>query len=233
LDQFTGFLKQKAPDLLAKANYPKIIELLALAHYLTQTEFPVVKDLISDAGPEYLGIAADHGLCWLHEERHYKKLIPKLSLHQNEVARVRGQIWDFYRKLLNFKELPCQEQQQQKELLCKEFDRIFTQKSTYDELNGRIEKTFSKKDRLLQVLQHPYLPLHNNCAELAVRRKVRKRDISLHTMSEKGTQVQDAFMSVVETAAKLGVNAIDYIFDRITGRYNMPALADLIRMQTF
>ena len=160
-------------------------------------------------------------------------MIPKLTLHQNEVQRVRGQIWDFYKKLLNFKELPGEEQLQQKELLSKEFDTVFTQKTTYDELNNRIEKTYSKKDKLLQVLQLPYLPLHNNCAELAVRRKVRKRDISLHTMSAKGTQVQDAFMSVVETAAKLGVNAIDYIFDRITNKNNMPSLADLIRLQTF
>lgn len=233
LEQLTTLLNEQAPHLLEKANYPKMIELLALAYYLTQTAFPQVKDLISDAGPEYLGIAANHGLCWLHEERHYKKMIPKLTLHQNEVQRLRGQIWDFYKKLLNFKELPLDKQQQQKELLSKEFDTIFTQKTTYEELNDRIEKTYSKKDKLLQVLEFPYLPLHNNCAELAVRRKVRKRDISLHTMSAKGTQVQDAFMSVVETAAKLGINAIEYIFDRITNKYNMPSLADLIRLQTF
>jgi len=233
LEQFTTLLNKQAPHLLEKANYPKMIELLALAHYLTQTEFPLVKDLISDAGPEYLSIASNHGLCWLHDERHYKKMIPKLTLHQNEVQRVRGQIWDFYDKLLNFKELPSDEQQEQKKLLSKEFDSIFTQKTTYEELNNRIEKTFSKKNKLLQVLDFPYLPLHNNCAELAVRRKVRKRDISLHTMSAKGTQVQDAFMSVVETAAKLGVNAIHYIFDRINNKYNMPSLADLIRLQTF
>ena len=233
LEQLTALLNEQAPHLLEKANYPKMIELLALTYYLTQTEFPQVQDLISDAGPEYLGIASNHGLCWLHEERHYKKMIPKLTLHQNEVQRVRGQIWDFYKKLLNFKELPLEEQQHQKELLSKEFDTIFNQKTTYDELNNRIEKTYSKKVKLLQVLELPYLPLHNNCAELAVRRKVRKRDISLHTMSTKGTQVQDAFMSVVETAAKLGVNAIDYIFDRITNKYQMPSLADLIRLQTF
>lgn len=233
LEQLTMLLNEQAPHLLKKANYTKMIELLALAYYLTQTEFPQVKDLISDAGPEYLGITANHGLCWLHEERHYKKMIPKLTIHQNEVQRVRGQIWDFYKKLLNFKELSLEAQQQQKELLSKEFDTIFTQKTTYEELNDRIEKTYSKKDKLLQVLEFPYLPLHNNCAELAVRRKVRKRDISLHTMSAKGTQVQDAFMSVVETAAKLGINAIEYIFDRITNKYNMPSLADLIRLQTF
>ena len=232
LEQLETLLRQKAPHLPNKASYPKMIEILALAYYLTQTEFPIVQDLICDAGPEYTGIALNQGLCWLHEERHYKKMIPKLTVHQNEVQRVRGQIWDFYKKLLDFKELSSVEQQKQKGLLAEEFDTVFTQKTTYDELNNRIEKTYGKKDKLLQVLDFPYLPLHNNCAELAVRRKVRKRDISLHTMSAKGTQVQDAFMSVVETAAKLGVNAIDYIFDRITNKYLMPSLADLIRLNT-
>lgn len=113
-----------------------------------------------------------------------------------------------------------------------EFDKIFTQKNIYDELNNRIEKTFSKKEKLLRVLGFPDLPLHNNSAELAVRRKVRKRDISLHTMSVKGTQAQDAFMSVVETAAKLGVNALDYLYDRITKKNQMISLADLIRFNT-
>ena len=87
--------------------------------------------MISDASPEYLGIASNQGLCWLHEERHYKKMIPKLTLHQNEVQRVRGQIWDFYEKLLNFKELPLEEQQRRKKPFSKEFDTIFTQKTIY------------------------------------------------------------------------------------------------------
>jgi len=232
LKQLEVLLKKEAANLLQKASYPKLIEILALGYYLTQTEFPVVQDLICDAGPEYTGIARNLGLCWLHEERHYKKMIPKLKVNQLEQDRVRGQIWDFYEKLLNFKKLPPEQQQQQKSVLSKEFDGIFTQKTIYDELNDRIEKTFSKKDKLLRVLDFPALPLHNNCAELAVRRKVRKRDISLHTMSTKGTEVQDAFMSVVETAAKLGVNALDYLFDRITNKYQMTSLADLIRYNT-
>ena len=232
LEQLEILLKKDAPHLLEKGSYPKMIEILALAYYLTQTEFPKVQDLICDAGPEYIGIAVNQGLCWLHEERHYKKLIPKLTVNQLEVDRVRGQIWDFYAKLLSFKELPPEQQTLKKIVLSDEFDTIFTQTTIYDELNNRIEKTFSKKERLLRVLDFPYLPLHNNCAELAVRRKVRKRDISLHTMSQKGTQVQDAFMSVVETAAKLGVNALDYLFDRITNKYQMTSLADLIRFNT-
>jgi len=63
-------------------------------------------------------------------------------------------------------------------------------------------------------------------------RKVRKRDISIHTMSIKGTQAQDAFMSVVETAIKLGVNAFEYLLDRLTHKNQMTSLAELIKLKT-
>ncbi|MCB0560929.1 MAG: hypothetical protein KDD09_18360, partial [Phaeodactylibacter sp.] len=85
------------------------------------------------------------------------------------------------------------------------------------------------KEKLLAVLDNPALPLHNNGMELGARRVVRKRDISLHSWSKTGTKVRDAFMSIVETAAKLGVNAMDYIADRITQKYLMPHLATLVR----
>lgn len=228
LEHFESLLSQKAAHLMDKAAYPKMLECLALAYYLGQSDFPRAQILISDAGPEYSGIAAHQAFCWLHEERHYKKMIPKLNVNQLAVDELRGQIWDFYEKLLIFKELPPDQQAIQKIILDQEFDEIFTQQTHYDLLNDRIRKTFSKKEKLLLVLDFPFLPLHNNTAELAVRRKVRKRDISLHTMSVKGTRAQDAFMSVIETAAKLGVNALDYLYDRITKKYQMPSLADLI-----
>ena len=155
-------------------------------------------------------------------------MIPKLNINHVAVQEFRSQIWGFYEKLLIFKKLPPVQQVIQKPILGQEFDEIFTQQTDYDILNNRIRKTFLKKEKLLLVLDFPYLPLHNNTAELAVRRKVRKRDISLHTMSVKGTRAQDAFMSVVETAAKLGVNALDYLYDRITQKYQMPSLANLI-----
>lgn len=232
LDEFESLLTMRAPHLLEKATYAKMIEILALAYYLYQTDFARVQNLLSDAGPEYIGIATHHALCWLHEERHYKKMMPKLQVNQMAVQQVRSQIWDYYKKLLNFKELPPDIQAQEKPILDQEFDQIFTQETDYDDLNYRIEKTFSKKEKLLRVLEFPDLPLHNNTAELAVRRKVRKRDISLHTMSVMGTKAQDAFMSVVETAAKLGVNALDYLYDRITNKYQMQSLAELIKLNT-
>jgi len=228
LEHFESLLSQKAAHLMNKASYPKMIECLALAYYLGQSDFPKAQILISDAGPEYSGIAAHQAFCWLHEERHYKKMIPKLNVNQLAVDEFRGQIWDFYEKLLIFKELPPDQQADQKLILDQEFDEIFTQQTDYDVLNDRIKKTFSKKEKLLLVLDFPFLPLHNNASELAVRRKVRKRDISLHTMSAKGTRAQDAFMSVVETAAKLGINTLDYLYDRITKKYQMPSLANLI-----
>lgn len=232
LEEFESILKEQAPHLLEKNAYPKMQECLALAYYLTQTDFARVQCFITDAGPEYTGIGAHQALCWLHEERHYKKMIPKLKINQTAVDDIRKQIWDFYKKLLNFKELPPDQQLKTKQKLDQEFDDIFTQKTDYDALNDRIEKTFSKKTKLLLVLDFPDIPLHNNTAELAVRRKVRKRDISLHTMSVKGTQAQDAFMSVVETAAKLGVNALEYLHDRITKKYLMPSLAETLRIKT-
>ena len=229
---FDRLLEEQAPHLLAKQTYPAMVDALALGYYRTQSDFPIVQNLLSDAGPEYNAIAPYQGLCWIHDERYYKKMTPKITIHQAELKRVRGQIWDFYEKLLSFKELSPEEQQQQKIPLEQEFDQIFTQQTDYFELNDRIEKSYAKKDKLLRVLNFPDLPLHNNAAELAVRRKVRKRDISLHTISPKGTKAQDAFMSVVETAAKLGVSALDYLKDRITGKCQMSSLSEVISENT-
>ena len=96
-------------------------------------------------------------------------------------------------------------------------------------LDKLIEKTYKNKIKLLVVLDVPSLPLHNNAAELAARRVVRKRDISLHTWSEKGTQTRDAFMTIVETAIKLGVNPITYITQKIKGQQVLKSLAFLIQ----
>ena len=71
--------------------------------------------------------------------------------------------------------------------------------------------------------------LHNNAAELAARVKVRKRDVSLQTVTDAGTKANDTFMSIVQTAKKLDVSASKYIFDRVSKKFEMPSLAQLIR----
>jgi len=79
------------------------------------------------------------------------------------------------------------------------------------------------------VLTMPEIPLHNNAAELAARAKVRKRDVSLQTVTDDGTKANDTFMTIVQTANKLGVSAYDYIFDRVSNTFEMESLAQLIR----
>ena len=233
LESYEEILKNaKVSHLTEKViSHNKVLAILALRYYKTQTDLPILKNMVTDAGPEYKDITDHRAMCWLHEERLYKKMVPKITIHQKAVDKVIGQIWIFYKRLLEFKECCAGGQKRRRKGLIKDFDKIFTQRTIYDELNKKIENTFSRKEKLLRVLYFPDLPLHNNLAELAIRRKVRKRDISLHTMSAQGTRAQDAFMSVVETAAKLGVNALDYLYDRITGKYAMDSLADLIRLR--
>jgi len=68
----------------------------------------------------------------------------------------------------------------------------------------------------------------NNAAELGARVQARVRDVSFQTRSEKGTKIKDTFMTINQTAKKLGVSFYDYVYDRVTGQFKLPSLADLI-----
>ena len=237
LNDFERIMKDAAPKICAKKNtYQRIKEAMVLGYYHSQEEFPIVACLLSDDAREYQKIAKKHGLCWLHDVRYYRKLVPNIEVHRKILSDVLDQYWPFYQQLLDFKtcselvseQLSPKEQLRQKEVLKSEFKRIFSQKTDYFQVNGCLERTLNNQDKLLAVLDNPALPLHNNAAELGARRVVRKRDISLHTWSPKGTKVRDAFMSLVETAQKLGVSALDYINDRVRKNYKMPSLASLI-----
>ena len=92
------------------------------------------------------------------------------------------------------------------EALASEFDDLFATRTEYKALNDRIEMTEGKKEALLKVLKYPELPLHNNASELGARAQKRRQDVSLHTKSEEGAKARDTFMTIVETAKKLGVN---------------------------
>ena len=81
---------------------------------------------------------------------------------------------------------------------------------------------------VLPALDFPELPLHNNPAEVAARQRVRKRDISFGRPTPDGVAAWDTFMTLAETAKKLGVNFYAYIQDRVSHTYILPSLADLI-----
>ncbi|NOR66278.1 MAG: hypothetical protein GQ528_02860 [Woeseiaceae bacterium] len=77
---------------------------------------------------------------------------------------------------------------------------------------------------MLLVLDHPEIPLHNNPAELGARKRV----VSFGTRTKDGTKAWDTFNTLSATAKKLGVNIYDYLYDRISGAYEMHAIADII-----
>ena len=81
------------------------------------------------------------------------------------------------------------------------------------------------------VLKHPEVPLHNNSAEIEVRRRARKRDVSFGPRTQDGKHAWDTFMSLAATAKKLDVSFYQYVHDRVTRANSIPSLAELIAQQ--
>jgi len=223
------WIEKELPKLSGQKNtLAHVLDAFALAHYFQRQDFPTLCALVSDDAPEYKLLSPLHTLCWIHDGRDYKKLVPHLDINRLKTDAFRQEYWDFYRKLLKYKTSDPATQNIQKPVLDAEFERIFNQKTGYEALDKLIARTCSKKTELLPVLDHPNLPLHNNAAELAARRKVRKRDVCLHTMSGEGTRVQDAYLSIIETAKKLGVSAFEYLTDFVSGTRKMMPLPEFI-----
>ncbi len=210
---------------IGSTQYLRVKEALAIAEYHSQNEIPIIQQLICDDAPQFKVLTPELGLCWIHEGRHYKKLNPAVPFHQKELNEFLDEFWKYYHKLNEYKESPNEEKAT---LLSKKFDELFSKVTGYEDLDDRIEKTLNKKQELLLVLKYPELPIHNNASELAARVQVRDRDVSLHTMSEAGTRVKDTFMTISQTAKKLGIRTYEYIYDRVSGVLEMPSLADVM-----
>ena len=219
-------LKKIFPDAKkGKNTRTRIMEAAAIASYHRQTEIPVVNILLSDDAPQFKKLTVEHALCWIHEGRHYNRLSPIVPFNVDELKKFKTRFWDYYGDLLKYKENPKLETAAR---LSSEFDNLFSTKTGYDALDDRIGKTRSKKEKLLLVLKYPWLPLHNNDSELGARVEKRRQDVSLQTKSDIGTKAKDSFLTITQTAKKLGVNAYRYIYDRISKTFSMPSLADLI-----
>jgi hypothetical protein len=191
----------------------RIKEAGAISYYHNQKDWPVIEILMSDAAPQFAHIAFIHALCWVHEGRHLKKLNPTVTLNRELLEIFLERFWNFYQELNEYKENNSPEDARRLE---QEFDRLFATKTGYIDLDERIRRIANNKQELLVVLENPEIPLHNNAAELGARAQVRKRDVSLHTITAEGTKAQDTFLTIVQTAKKLGVNPIAYFHDRFT-----------------
>ncbi len=223
-EEFLRLLKEHLPNL-GPQQRTHLLDAAAVAAYHAQMEFPVIRMLICDDAPQFKLVTQDLALCWIHDGRLYKKLDPCIPCHRQLLDAFLEQYWDFYKQLLTYQQhLTIDEHIR----LDQAFDKLFSTVTGYYALDQRIAKTIAKKASLLMVLDHPEIPLHNNPAELGARTRVRKRVVSFGTRTDDGTKAWDTFMSLSATAKKLGINFYSYLYDRISGSFKIPNLADVI-----
>lgn len=221
--------------VFAKTNHKRrsaIAGALAAGYYHQQAQIPKVSCLLTDDAREYQKVATEaHLHCWVHAIRHYRKMSPSQAylqdIHQNFMDR----LWSFYDQLRIYQKPPPDTQPQTKAELINQFDQLFDPHTDYQQLNKQIALTLEKREYLLPCLDYPAIPLHNNAAERAARRVVCKRNISLHTWSKRGTRMRDAFMSLHQTAKKLGIKFLDYLKERNAGIVPEKTIAQLVQQR--
>ncbi len=199
------------------------------------TEGALVGSLCSHGFHDDLVIVSDdarqfalslNALCWIHAERHFRKFIPVSDHIRLELDGVRHAIWSLYRDLKVYKTKP---EASQKEALSKEFDRVFTIRTSSAALNDLIVRTHMNKEKLLRVLDYPHIPLHNNDSERDIREYVKRRKISGSTRSATGRQARDTFTSLKKTCRKLGLSFWKYLQDRVGGLGKILPLSAIIK----
>ena len=201
------------------------------------TEAGLFASLIEHGVPRDLNVHSDdagqfevfkQSLCWIHEERHYRKLVPIHPEMAAVVEEIRDNIWQLYKDLKAYKEVPSE---QESIRLSQAFDDLFNPEklTPYPVLNNRLALTYVKRDRLLFVLDHPTTPLHNNLSETGGRGAKVKSKISGGTRSDDGRRAWDTFGSLNLTCRRLGICFYEYLMDRFLDLREISHLGDIVR----
>jgi hypothetical protein len=187
----------------------------------TKLEIPFV----TDGAKQYLDVSKHHAKCWIHEIRHYKKLMPFLEHHRSLLDKVMDQLWGLFDLLIRYKNHP---DKSLRVIIEWKFNWLFSRRTGYTDLDKRLASTDANRDGLLKVLDYPFVPIHNNAAEIAIREGVIKRKISYGTRSELGKRAWENMFSIMDTCRKQEVNFFHYLNGIFSSRYDLPRLADLI-----
>lgn len=222
--EFARWLDLRLPTLSAEQR-EQVLTAAALAGYHDQTEIPRILALLSDDASVFHGLVDAQALCWIHDFRHYLDLVPTRPLHDRQFQRCQRRYWQLYRQLLAYRAAPTPAKRARIE---KAFDQLVDAQQAPEYLASCLARTRKNRAKLLLVLEHPELPLHNNAEELAVRRRVRKRDVSFGPVSAAGRQAWDTFQGLAATAAQLGISFWSYVTDRIHEAGEIPPLAEII-----
>ena len=234
-----GFLLSRAKDRsMSQAEWEALlieINIRSDVDIRVATEGALFASLIANGIPKDLGVHGDdagqfnvfvRSLCWIHEERHYRKLIPADDATREAIEQVRREIWDLYKGLQEYQLTRSDNLKAKLEL---GFDALFLKKKTISfTLNHQLAKTYAKKAELLRVLERPETPLHNNGTETDAREMVVKRKISGGTRSEEGQKCRDTFISIKKSCVKLDICFLKFLEDRIYRLFEIPRLAQII-----
>jgi hypothetical protein len=169
----------------------------------------------------------EHGLCWVHIERGLRKLEGKTEQERENIADMQGLLWDYYQELKQYQQQPNSESSLS---LQGKFDEIFGRcYIRHGLLNHVLNQIRNRKLELLQVLNCPEFPLHNNAAETDIREYVTRRKISGGTRSELGRKARDTFVGLKKTCRKLGLSFWKYLTSRLHGDEQVLPLSDVLR----
>jgi hypothetical protein len=168
-----------------------------------------------------------HGLCWVHAERGLRRLQGNTSQQRHNIAEMQDLLWQYYRQLQQYQQQPTSAGQAS---LWQEFDQVFGRCYLHHASLNIVLKWFrTHKAELLQVLDYPQFPLHNNAAETDIREYVTRRKISGGTRSDTGRRARDTFVGLKKTCRKLGVSFWQYLLSRLRTDRQIPPLPDVIR----
>ena len=118
-----------------------LLDATAVAAYHAELEFPVVRLLVCDDAPQFTLVTEELGLCWVHDGRHYKKLMPYVPHHQALLEDFIERFWTYYAQLLAYRKEPTPEKAVR---LDGEFEALFSTVTGYNALDERIAKTRAK-----------------------------------------------------------------------------------------
>ena len=181
--------------------------------------------IISDGAGQFN--VMQHGLCWVHIERGLRKLEGDNKQERENIVEMQGLLWKYYQELKQYQQQPSHEISLS---LQSKFDEVFGRcYIRHGLLNSVLNQIRNHKIELLQVLDCPKFPLHNNAAETDIREYVTRRKISGGTRSELGRKARDTFVGLKKTCRKLGISFWNYLTSRLHGDEQVLSLSDVIR----
>jgi hypothetical protein len=215
-------------DLGLGAGWQRLVTEAALVGAIAARGLLTETVIVSDDAGQFDVLT--HALCWVHAERHLRRVVCATAEQQRLVDLQRQLVWWFYRDLKLYKDDPSPAR---RAALKQRFDRIFGRVTGFSALDEAVARLRANKVELLVVLDRPEIPLHTNGSENDLRSLVTKRKLSGETRSAAGKRARDTFLSLLKTCTKLGVSFWDYLGARlkIPKADAVPWLPDLIQQR--